>query len=740
MREKNKRIHYFLLMIGLLMSVTMYAQTTIVMGKITDDKGAPLEGTSIIEKGTHNAVVASAAGTFTIKVKAGAYLVISAVGFEEKAVKAALMVSVALNADVKSLSEVVVTGVGYAQSKKKLPISVETITAGQLGSPPTSSISQALVGKVAGAQISSTDGTPGAKVNILLRGVNSLRGGTSPMILIDGIEVRATDLGSLDLNNVERIEVVEGAASSTIYGAQGANGVIQVFTKKGKIGQQNIDFSTSYGTSKYLNIGNLHQAYTHSYKTDANNNLVDANGVVLAIKPDGTYSSGVNINGVTQGSLVWDYLNPNNDGSKAYDANFKFYDHFAQVFKSANNFNNSLSVTGGGGKTDYALTMSRSTQESDIRNNGSLNRTNFTSNIGTELFKGFKVRSVTQLVYQKNNFNPYFTAGPNALYQIENASPFFDFNWKDANGDYANRLNASPVSVNGANPNYYTEYAFGSDITLDVIQNLQASYKVNKFLDLDAKYGINYQKEDVNQTYKNQTQNINAVSRANYIGPTTSPVGAGGITNYAYNTTFQNALANATIHVDLQKDLHLKLPIVSNTLLGYDYRKNLYTSYVTQGYGLQGIPIYNMRLTSTQAVTSDLQRPFVTFGEYINESLDFGNIAGIKGGLRSDYSSAFGSGATAQTFYNGNAYFRVSQLGFWDRIANVIPEFKIRGGYGQAGIQPGAFDRYVTLTPTPIGSNLAFYQPSTQNNADLKVEVSIEKEIGTDISFIGLCT
>lgn len=731
-----------LLMMCVFLAGTMYAQSTTIAGKITDDKGNPLEGASIMEKGTRNAVVASPTGIFTIKVKPGAFLVFSAIGFEEKAVKAVPMISVSLNTDIKSLSEVVVTGVGFAQSKKKLPISVETITADKLGTPPTSSISQALVGKVAGAQISSTDGTPGAKVNILLRGVNSLRGGTGPMILIDGIEVRATDLGSLDLNNVERIEVVEGAASSTIYGAQGANGVIQVFTKKGKVGITSIDFSSSYGSSKYLNIGNLHQAYTHAYKVDANNNVVDANGVILTVLADGTYTStattGVtqlNANGVKQGSLVWDYTNPNTIADKAYNANLKFYDHFAQVFKTANNFNNSISVTGGAGKTDYALTMSRSVQESDIRNNGSLTRTNFTSNIGTELFKGFKIRSVTQLVYQKNNFNPYFTAGPNALYQVTNASPFFDFNWKDANGDYANRLNASPVSVNGANPNYYTEYSFGSDITSDVIQNLQASYKVNKFIDLDAKYGINYEKEDVNQTYKNQQTNINAITRATYIGPATTPVGGGGIQNYFYNTTFQNALLNGTIHLDLQKDLHLKIPIVSTTLIGYDYRKNLYTYYSTVGYGLQGIPIYNNILTSTQAITNDFQRPFVTFGQYLNESLDIGNIAGVKGGFRSDYSSAFGAGSNAQTFYNGNAYFRVSQLGFWDRIANVIPEFKIRGGYGQAGIQPGAFDRYVTLTPLAIGSNLSFYQPSTQNNPNLKVEVSIEKEIGTDIAF-----
>ncbi len=711
-----------------------FAQTTTVTGKVTDEKGASLGGATIIEKGTKNATSASSLGTFSLKVKNGAVIVISAVGYEDKEVKASSSpIAAQLVPDVRSLSEVVVTGSGVATNKKKLGISVESITADKLPAAPTSSISQALVGKVAGAQISSIDGTPGARVNILLRGVNSLRGGTSPMILVDGLEVRATDLGSLDLNNIERIEVVEGAASSTIYGAQGANGVIQVFTKKGKAGQTNIDFSSSYGSSSYLNNGNVHQAYTHGYKTDANNNVVDANGVIIAIKPDGTYTAGVNINGVTQGSLVWLNTNPLTDGSKPYNANLKFYDHFAQTFQSAANVNNSLSITGGSGKSDYAITFSNTYQESVYRNNGALKRTNFTSSIGTELFKGFKIRSVTQLVYQKNNFNPYFQSGPSRLFSVENVSPFFDFNWKDANGNYAYALNASPVSVNGYNPNYYTQYSYGTDETIDVIQNIQASYKVNRFLDLDVKYGLNYEKEEINQVFLNQSQNINAVSRGTYIGGFSS--NAGGVSNGLYNTTFQNALSTATLHLDLQKDFGLKLPITSTTYGGYDYRKNVSKSYVSSGDGLQLYPIYNVTQTNTRNVSTDNVTPFVTFGTFLSESLDYANLFGVKAGLRSDFSSAFGAGSRSQTFYNANGYFRVSQLKFWNSLSSVIPEFKLRGGYGEAGIQPGAFNRYITLSTKNIGTNLAFYTPNVQSNPDLRVEVSRESEVGADFTF-----
>ncbi len=729
----------FLSLVGVFLffcSLQTYSQTPAITGTVTDAKdGSLLAGVTVRVRGG-GTYVTDNMGRFSIRNANGEVsLDYSFIGYNGQTVKARAgqPLNIKLEADARSLSEVVVTGVGVATSKKKLGISVETVTADKLPPAPTSSISQALVGKLAGAQISSKDGTPGARTNILLRGVNSLRGGTSPMILVDGIEVRATDLGALDLNNVERVEVVEGAASSTIYGAQGANGVIQVFTKKGKAGQMHIDVSSSYGTSSFINNGDVHTARTHGFKTDANNNVVDANGVIIKIKPDGTYTAGVNADGVTQGSIVWNSTDPNNDGSKLYNQNLKYYDHLKQLFGNAANINNSISITGGAGNTDYALVGSNTRQESAIKQNGYLNRTNFSSNIGTELFKGFRIRSTTQLIYQKNNFNPYFTAGSNQIFAVLNASPFFDFNWKDAAGNYAYTLPATPVSVNGRNPNYYFQYSAGKDQTLSVIQNLQASYKVNRFVDLDFKYGINYEKRDVNNTYYNQTQNINVISRSSFIGGFSSA--KGGISNTSYTTTFQNALSTANIHLDLQKDFHLNVPIVSTTLIGYDYRKNVAKTYTSTGDGLQLYPIYNVTQTDTRTVSTDNVTPFVTFGTFVNEALDFGTIAGIKGGFRRDFSSAFGQGATAKPFYNGNAYLRLSELKFWDALENVIPEFKLRGGYGEAGIQPGAFDRYVTLTTRQIGSSLAFYTPSTQSNPDLSVEISKEKEVGADMTF-----
>ena len=220
------------------------AQRT-VTGTVTDAKGESLLGASILVKGTTTGAITDLDGKFSLVVpKDATTLVVSFAGFtsQEVALGASSVIDVSLKEAV--LQEIIVTGTGVGTDRRKVPIDVQTISAKNLPPTATASVDQALVGKIAGAQISSVNGSPGAKVSILLRGINTINRGTSPMILIDGTEMGATDLNSIDLNTIDRVEVVQGAAAASIYGAQGANGVIQLFTKKGKNGQVNVDFAS----------------------------------------------------------------------------------------------------------------------------------------------------------------------------------------------------------------------------------------------------------------------------------------------------------------------------------------------------------------------------------------------------------------------------------------------------------------------------------------------------------------
>ena len=743
----------FLFMIGsiLLFSVmAVRAQSKVVTGKVTDATGAPIPGASIRIKGVRSGTSADATGSFSITAPESATLIISGIGFETKEVKFGSLnnLTVQLSQDARALNEVVVTGVTSATSKRKLGITVESISADKLPSAPTASIDQALIGKISGAQISSISGNPGDPVNIVLRGINTVQGGTKPIILVDGIEVRATDINSLDLSNIERVEVVKGAASAASFGAQGANGVIQLITKKGRQGAPAINFSSSYASNSYINSGNVHKATMHPYLTDANNNLIDNTGNLL------TYNSVGSLPGISYtygGAARAGIWNPNNNADKPYNANIKYYDHFKEVFQTGSTLNNMLSISGATDKSDYNIQVANNHTVTAVLQAGYLDRTNLTANLGTELFKGFKIRSTTQLIYTRNTITPGLgapggvgfgygnsVANVTAIYGFLNTSPFLDLKAKLADGTYANHvLGGAYLSVNSYNPFYYKEYSDGLGNKVDVVQSFDANYRVNRFVELDAKYGINFRNENDRWTWYNQSQNVNSNfynSWAGYYGPDNT----GEIDNFQYNTTFQNFLASATVKLDLQNDFHVKLPITSTTKVAFDYRKNKYTEFDNWGYSLPTAPPINMQSTASQHTVYDYIEPFITYGYLVDETLNWGDIAGVNGGFRSDWSSAFGGGSSPFTFPHINGFLNLAGFDFWKSSLPSFNYFKLKASYGEAGIQPTPFQRYPTITQGNIGQTLAYslYQ-APPYNANLNVEVTKETELGTDFSIAG---
>ncbi|WP_157307333.1 SusC/RagA family TonB-linked outer membrane protein [Chitinophaga tropicalis] len=732
----------------------LQAQTTSkITGTVVDDAGDPIPGATIKIKGG-GATIADGTGAFSLPATKGKALIISAIGFETKEVPIdGTVINVKLGVDKKILSEVVITGVGTATSKRKLGIAVESITSDKLTSGPSTSIDQALVGKIPGAQISSISGNPGDPVNILLRGINTVQNGTKPLIMMDGVQVSATDFNSLDLSNVERIEVVQGAASAALYGAQGANGVIQIFTKKGKLGTIAVNYNTNYSFNSYINSGNVKKADKHPYLTDANNNIVDASGNIL------TYNDYGSIEGISYtygGATRYGVLDPRNIANKSYNANLKYYDHFKQVFQTGNTWNNNISFSGASDKSDFAISVANNHTTSPVMKNGYVDRSNFTANLGTEIFKGFRIRSTTQLVYTKNTLVPGLggaggylygkgskTGNVDDVFSFLNTSPFFDLKYKMADGNSPAYQTADFLSINAFNPYYVKQYVSGLDNKIDIVQSFNANYQVNKFLELDAKYGINYRTETTTWTYKNQTQNANATYYDSWAYTFASDL-TGEIDKWDYNTTFQNFLGSAYIKTDFEKDFGLNIPIQTSTQISYDYRKNKYKEYDIYGLGLPLTSPVNLatatevHVAPTSSVTNtngNYEETFVTYGYLLNQKIDFGDYGGITGGFRSDWSSAFGSGSSPFTFPHVDGYVLPSSFNFWSaKMEDRIPYFKLRAAYGKAGIQPGPFDRYPTLNQSSLGSSLVYSVPETAQNSALKVEVSKEFETGTDFT------
>ena len=765
-----RKSRHFLAGILLLVTIGLHAQVQQITGKVTDATGTPIPAATVKVKGSKGGTSADYNGAFIIKAPQNATLIISGIGFETKEIKigSSTTFNIQLSTDAKSLSEVVVTGVGTATSKHKLGIAVESVGAADLPAAPTASIDQALIGKISGAQISSISGNPGDPVNILLRGINTVQGGTKPLILVDGIEVRATDINSLDLSNIERVEVVKGAASSTLYGAQGANGVIQIFTKKGRKGATAITYSTSYALNTYINSGHLHKARMHPYLTDANNNMIDGSGNLLQYDSVGDLPGVEYVYGGGARAGIW---NPLNNADHAYNANIKYTDQFKEVFQTGNTMNNIVSISGAGDKADYDISVSNNKTTTPIMKSGSVDRTNITSNLGIEVFKGFKLRSVTQLIYTRNTLAPGLggaggqgssTYGPGygygnsqgnvgSIFGFLNTSPFFDLKYKMADvptiygspntpGSYANHVQGGDfLSINSSNPYYDQEYASGIDNKIDIIQSFDANYRVDKFLELDAKYGINWRNENSRWTYLNQSLNANS----NYYDFTdvyynNGTDNTGEVDNFQYNTTFQNFLTSASFKTDFQNDFHSKLPITTATKVGFDYRKNLYTEFDNYGYSLPIAAPYSMTSTASQVTTFDYKEPFVTYGYLVDQAINFGDFAGIDGGFRSDWSSAFGGGSTPFTFPRLNGFFAPSSFDFWKNGVPAVSYFKLRAAYGEAGIQPTPFQRYAEINQQDIGSTLTYStQQSPAFDTKLHVEVTKETEVGTDFTIDG---
>ena len=705
------------------------AQDRKVSGKVTSaEDGSALPGVSIQLKGTNKGTQTGADGTYSIAVpSAGGTLTFSFVGMSSKdiAIGSKSVVDYSMQNDTRALSEVVVTGTGAAVDKRSLAIDVAAVRAKDLPPVPSASIDQALVGKIAGAQISSTNGNPGQPVNILLRGVNTINRGTSPMILMDGLQMAATDLNTVDLNMIDRVEVVQGAAASSMYGAQGANGVIQLFTKKGKAGKINVDISSSVINGSFINSGGLRKADLHGFVTNANNEVIGGSGKPLTLDPEyGSYGE----------NLSWNSTDPTVKINKPYDKNLQYYDHFKMFFVPTTNTNNSVAISGGSAKSDFNLSFSNNYQQSPFKDLGDLNRTNLTINLGAELAKGLKLRSITQLIYTNNTIND--GSGRNTVYSVFNSRPFANYEFKDLDGNYPAYM-GDATGVNGYNPNYANTYSSTKGTYIDVVQNLALTYKLPKFVTLDAKYGLNYANKADIYTYLNQSGNKNAVDQQYWYSNFNGTDANGELNNYTSQEVFQNAIATATIATDFEKDFNLSLPIRTTTQVGFDYRNTNFKRYDSYGIGLPNYFPFNTSQATTQRVFRDFKEPFITYGYLVDQRVDYGDLAGISGGFRTDYSSAFGAGSTPFTFPHGNAYVRLSSLDFWknSKLGSIFTDMKVRAAYGEAGIQPRPFDRYVTLGTRTIGASNSFFFPLAQSNPDLSVEVSKETEIGTDLGF-----
>ena len=223
------------------------AQET-VSGMVTDATGAALPGASIVEKGTANGVQTDFDGNYTITVVGSEpILVFSYIGFlkQELPLNGQASLNVVLTEDAAKLDEVVV--VGYGTSKKSdVTGALTSVSSEDFEKQPLNDVSQALQGRAAGVQVTQTSGEPGGGFKIRIRGANSVTGGNEPLYVVDG---QFVDISTVNVNDIQSMEVLKDASSTAIYGTRGANGVILITTKKGRVGKAKINIDLFSGFS-----------------------------------------------------------------------------------------------------------------------------------------------------------------------------------------------------------------------------------------------------------------------------------------------------------------------------------------------------------------------------------------------------------------------------------------------------------------------------------------------------------
>lgn len=240
----------FITLLALMMSVCLYAQRITLNGVVIDETDQPLIGATVQVVGTPDGTITDFDGNFSLKVKKGAKITFSYVGYLSKTLtfQGQNKVTVKLEPDNKTLEEVVVVGYG-AMKRSDLTGSLSSVGGKDIEGYKTSNLAGALSGQVAGVQITQTDGAPGSGFNINIRGVGTLTGDNAPLYIVDGFQV--DDISYLSDSDIEDISVLKDASSAAIYGSRAANGVILISTKQGKESKPIITYK---GSATYRSI------------------------------------------------------------------------------------------------------------------------------------------------------------------------------------------------------------------------------------------------------------------------------------------------------------------------------------------------------------------------------------------------------------------------------------------------------------------------------------------------------
>ena len=695
------------LFIGILLTIVpayAQAQSKTISGTVIDDQKVTLPGVTVSVKGSKTATQTDGDGKFVISASAKDQLVFTYIGFETStvAVGTKTIINVSLNSKTSDLDEVVV--IGYGTTKRKdLTGAVATVSMKDLAKAPVRSFDEALAGRVAGVQVTSSDGRPGSGVNIVIRGNNSVTQSSSPLYVVDGFLLEDQNNNTINPADIESIDVLKDASATAIYGARGANGVIVITTKKGKEGKPVFSFSSSTGVQENVNQIAMMSPYEFvKYQLE------------LTPGATGTPRTPTEIYLADGKTLDYYKTQPNIDWQN-------------KTQRVAVVTNNNLSVSGGTKKLKYVFSGSTIDQDG-ILLNSNYKRYQGRTVLDYKITDKLKVGVNANYSYlRQSGLNPTVSESgsstSNVMVAVWGARPVLtDPSQEDSFID----PDIDPLNDYRVNPVINLQNTYRVNNTKNLSVNTYIEYLFTKELKLRSTFGI---------TENRLTQNSFDNSKTQYGNPAGAAGGPRGSIN---NVSASNWLNENTLTWNKKLSKKSKLDVVG----GFTVQKSdRWTDGVAAGrlpneeLGLAGLyQGVQQRVDSTASVwtmSSFLGRANYNYDSRYLLTASFRAVGSSKFPSENHW-GYFPSAAASWTFKNEKFL----------KKSTVLSEGKLRASYGVTGNnRVGDFD-YLTRYFNPLGSEYVFNNQyvsgviaTNLGNSQLKWESTEQVDAGLDVGF-----
>src|SRR5690554_6287006 len=686
----------------------VFGQSRTVTGTVTSgEDGLPFPGVSVIVKGTTLGMATDLDGRYSLSVPEGSnVLVFSFIGMAtvEEEIGARSVINVTLEPDVETLGEVIVTGLAAGTPEKKLSFSVGKVGEDFIQRVPAVDAAGALQGKVAGLQIIPSS-RPGTAPQIQLRGASSFptdpentSGNSGPLIVVDGVLTEGS-LQDINVQDVERIEVLKGASGAALFGSRAANGVIQIFTRRGggnAIGETQVRIRNEFGASRAYNSRAPKKTRSHHFFTN----------------PDGTIRTNPDADPINEVILGIE------DTIMIQDVPFvePLYDHVAEMFGGGEFMTNYAAVTHRGVTSNLLASFEHQRNTGPMDLNDGQRRSSFRLNM--DQYLGDKLKLTASTMYSMSTRDDNILGGNgtrNAIRNLFMMDPSANLLEENENGE-PYRWNINKFGNSEGNP-LYTLSRYNRDVEAKrFIGNFGGSYELTDGLTLEYAFGLD-NRESLDSRFLNKGHlDITAGDSPRL----------GAVERY---TTKRTATTSTATLVYLKNFGDL------------NFRSRAYYMYENNEYEDFNVRVNTLTISGINRLENGQNHlPARSWSERVTAN----NFALVVGGdwkdkyiidalVRREAVSLFGANERWQTFSRVSLAYRLSE----DINLPGFDEFSLRGSFGTAGGRPPFSAQYSARGLSGEGT---VSTGGTLGNPDLRPNITEELEVGINAEFLNIFT